>query len=323
MGQLVLVRLLMEQYHCDDTLVAPDGQTALRLASQNGRREIVDYLPARRSGGFRRWKHNNRNVLQRLKRSCKEIWKFLKFFIWDVEKFFLWTVPKHTIVEPARKACVWCWTHRKGFVPWCRCQVSMIPGRVKKFGKWVGKIPKRALEAAIDIGKASWRIATETLPLALKDLMTWAWKLLTVKIPKALAILGKWFWHGFATTARAIATAVLRMASWLATMVEAIILFFQRLTLKDIWNGFMDMLDAIFVAFPKVLVSWIEAFGDASYKMMDALFGSMGICIWYLGEAIRRLILFLPRHVWVILESFGEACLRAGDEVRIWLNPKA
>jgi hypothetical protein len=43
MGNLVIVKILMEEYHCDDGLVASDGQIALRLAAQNGHREVVDF----------------------------------------------------------------------------------------------------------------------------------------------------------------------------------------------------------------------------------------------------------------------------------------
>ena len=55
-GNLPLVKLLLDVYHCDDSIIAPDGQLALRLASFFKHREIVDYLPVRRGGGMKRWK---------------------------------------------------------------------------------------------------------------------------------------------------------------------------------------------------------------------------------------------------------------------------
>lgn len=323
MGQLVLVKLLMEKYNCDDTLIAPDGQIALRLASQNGRREVVDYLPARRGGGFRRWKFNNRHALQRGKKACNNIYKFLKFFIWDIEKFLLWTTPKHLIVKPLSKAGRWCWDHRGDFGPWCRSQAVKMPGRIKAFVKWLAKVLKGTWDVLVELGKFLWNLATDFLPRMLKAASVWTWKMLTVRIPKALAILMKWFWKGVTSTTRAIWNAFLRMVSWIATVVEAIISFFRRLTLEDVWNGFVDILHAVFVAFPKVLGSWIAAFGDASYKMMKALLGWVGICIWYLGEAIAWAIMFLPKQVWAILKSVGEVGFKAGHEIRVWLNPKA
>ncbi|KAF8847402.1 hypothetical protein BDZ45DRAFT_607504 [Acephala macrosclerotiorum] len=322
-GQLVLVKLLIEKYHCDESLVAPDGQIALRLASQNGHREIVDYLPARRGGGFRRWKHSNRHALQRGKKACKNIYKFLKFFIWDIEKFFLWTTPKHLVVKPLSKAGRWCWDHRGEFGPWCKGQALKMPGRIKAFVKWLATVPRGTWEVIVEIGKFLWRIATDVLPRMLKAASVWTWKMLTVKIPKALAILAKWFWKGVTSTTKVIWNAVLRMASWIATTVEAIISFFRSLTLEDIWNGFVDVLYAVFVALPKVFGSWIAAFGDASYKMMTALFGCVGLCIWYLGVGIAWVVMFLPKQAWVILKSFGEVMFKAGHEIRVWLNPKA
>ncbi|KAE8444206.1 hypothetical protein EG329_000803 [Mollisiaceae sp. DMI_Dod_QoI] len=323
MGQLVLVKLLIEHYHCDDALIAPDGQIALRLASQNGHREVVQYLPARRGGGFRRWKHDNRKALQRGKKACKKIGHFGKFFIWDIEKFFLWTTPKHLVVKPLSRICRWCWEHRAEFGPWCKSQALKMPARVKRFVKWLAKIPRAAFDMAIEVGRASWRIATEDLPRIIRQISVWVWRMLTVKIPKALAILGQWVSKGLSSVAKVIWNGISRVVSWIATMVEAIVSFFRLLTLADVWNGFVDVLHAIFIALPKVIASWVRDFGDASYKIMTALFGEIGLCIWFLGTVVVLTLYFLPKQIWVILKSFGEAIVRAGHEIRVWLNPKA
>ncbi|KFZ06295.1 hypothetical protein V501_07575 [Pseudogymnoascus sp. VKM F-4519 (FW-2642)] len=138
LGHLVLVKLLMETYHCDDSIVAPDGQTALRLAAENRHHEVVDYLPTRRSGGFRRWKHAHRKSLRRATKAVVRILDFLKFFCWSVPKFILWDIPKNTIVKPIMTGCAWCWKNRKDFGPWCKHQLLNLPGRVARFGKRVG-----------------------------------------------------------------------------------------------------------------------------------------------------------------------------------------
>ena len=111
-GHLVLVKILIEKYHADDSLIAPDGQIALRLAAENGHREVVDYLPSRRGGGFKRWKFKNRVQLDRIKGASVAVYHFGKLFVWDIYKFFCWTLPKNYIVKPARKFGVWCWTHK-------------------------------------------------------------------------------------------------------------------------------------------------------------------------------------------------------------------
>jgi hypothetical protein len=47
-GDLPMVKLLMETYHADDALVAPDGQVAFKLAVRNEQDPVFAYLPRRR-----------------------------------------------------------------------------------------------------------------------------------------------------------------------------------------------------------------------------------------------------------------------------------
>jgi hypothetical protein len=53
-GNLNICKILCETAFADPMLVAPDGQTAQRLAARNGHKEIVDYLPVNRRGAFKR-----------------------------------------------------------------------------------------------------------------------------------------------------------------------------------------------------------------------------------------------------------------------------
>ena len=323
LGHLILVKLLIEHYHASDSLVAPDGQIALRLAAENNHREIVDYLPSRRTGGFKRWQHKNRKSLQRIKKVCSRIGAFVKFFVWDVEKFFLWTLPKHIVVKPMVKGCKWCWEKRKEFGPWCKHQAKEMPGRVKRAGVWMGKkimkIPRGVKSAA----QGTWRFATETVPKLIKKFSIWMWKLLTVRLPNALNILGKWIVSGITSLGKTIWNAVLKVISFFSTIIEAVISFFKSLTLKDIWNGFVEVLRAVFVALPKLIFSWIKAFGDTSYKMMKALFGLLGEILWFVGYGIFWVATFLPKQLWKIMESIGGSLAKAGYEIKVWLNPKS
>jgi hypothetical protein len=315
MGHLVLVKLLMEQYHCDDSLVAPDGQIALRLAAENGHREVVDYLPSRRGGGFRRWKHKNKTAIRRAKRAAAGIGTFVKFFVWDIEKFFLWSVPKHLIVKPLIKVSIWCWKHRMEFGPWCMHQLRETPGRAVRFVKWIGK-------AIRDTGKWLWRVV-RGVPEVIKEILKWIWKLVTLKIPEVVAILARWTASGLTSIARVVWNAILKIVSFLSTVLSAIISLFRSLTLNDIWNGFCDVLRAVFVAVPKMIWSWIRSFGDASYKMMKLILGELGEILWCIGYGILWVVTFMPRKLWVILESFGGVIARAAYEVRVWVDPKA
>jgi Ankyrin repeats (3 copies) len=55
-GNLNICKILCESAFADPMLIAPDGQTAQRLAARNGHREIVQYLPAHRGGSWLRLK---------------------------------------------------------------------------------------------------------------------------------------------------------------------------------------------------------------------------------------------------------------------------
>ncbi|KAK0124685.1 hypothetical protein ONS95_009630 [Cadophora gregata] len=323
LGHLILVKLLIETYHASDSLVAPDGQIALRLAAENNHLEIVEYLPSRRTGGFKRWQFKNRKSLNRIKQICKRIAGFIKFFLWDVEKFFLWTVPKHVLVKPIVKGCKWCWERRGRLGPWCKHQMLEMPGRVKRAGICAGRQAVKVPRGMVKVAKGAWKFGMETLPRLIKDCSKWLWKLLTVKLPKALQILGDWIVSGITSLGRTIWNAVLKVISFFSTVIEAIVSFFKSLTLQDIWNGFVEILRAIFVTFPKLIVSWVKEFGDMSYKMMKALFGTLGKVLWVLGYAILWVITFLPKQLWRILESIGASLAKAGYEVKVWVNPKA
>jgi hypothetical protein len=53
-GNLNICKILCESAFADPMLIAPDGQTAQRLAARNGHKEIVTYLPAHRGGAYLR-----------------------------------------------------------------------------------------------------------------------------------------------------------------------------------------------------------------------------------------------------------------------------
>ena len=55
-GNINICKILCETAFADPMLIAPDGQTAQRLAARNGHREIVQYLPAHRGGSWLRLK---------------------------------------------------------------------------------------------------------------------------------------------------------------------------------------------------------------------------------------------------------------------------
>ncbi|KFY90718.1 hypothetical protein V500_05007 [Pseudogymnoascus sp. VKM F-4518 (FW-2643)] len=316
LGCLVLVKLLMENYQCDDSIVAPDGQIALRLAAENGHQEVVDYLPPRRLGGFQRWKHTHRKSLRRAAKAVSRIFDFLEFFGWTVPKFILWDIPKNTMVKPILKGCTWCWKNRKNFGPWCKQELLKLPGRAIRLGKGVGR-------GLAKIPRACWEFGTKTLPGWIKKISIWLWKLVSERLPKALGILARWISSIITSSAKAAWNVILKIVSLLSTVVEAVISFLRRVTLIDVWNGFVEVLKAVFMTFPKIILSWIGTFGETSYKVLIALFGMVGGLLWCIVYALGWVIIYIPKQLWKIIKSFGESLMKASHELRVWLNPKA
>ncbi|KFY06620.1 hypothetical protein V492_07911 [Pseudogymnoascus sp. VKM F-4246] len=316
LGHLVLVKLLMETYHCDDSIVAPDGQIALRLAAENGHQEVVDYLPPRRLGGFRRWKHTHRRSLRRAKKALFRIVGFVEFFCWTVPKFFLWDIPKNTIVKPISRGCAWCWKNRKEFGPWCKQELLKLPKRVARFGKGVGR-------SLAKFPQACWKFGSKTLPGWVKRISIWLWEVVSKRFPKALGILTRWISSTIVSSAKGVWNVILKISSLLSTVVEAAISFLRRVTLIDVWNGFIEVLRAAFITFPRIALSWIEAFGETSYDVLKALLGTIGKILWCIMFALGWVIIYIPNQLWKIVKSFGESFMKAFHELRVWLNPKA
>ncbi|CAF9908046.1 MAG: hypothetical protein HETSPECPRED_007972 [Heterodermia speciosa] len=130
-GNLTLVKLLMEVYHANDALIAPDGQLALRLAIQNGHREIAAYLPARRGGGWRRWKAHHAKAVKRAQAACKQIVEACEFLFWELPKILVWELP--------REVFKWIKRDLHKLPGWCKKQVLKTPERMKRLGKGIVK----------------------------------------------------------------------------------------------------------------------------------------------------------------------------------------
>ncbi len=122
---------------------------------------------------------------------------------------------------------------------------------------------------------------------------------------------------------RAVLNVILKVVSLLHTVFEAVITFFCDLTLKDIWDGFCSLLHTIFVSFPKSLWSWILDFSDISFKIMNAVFGTLGDIIWWFVYGIGWLAAYVPKKFWVVLQSLGSSFSKACHEVVVFFKPKA
>ena len=149
-GNLALVKLLMEVYHADDALIAPDGQLALRLAIQNGHQEIAAYLPSRRGGGWRRWKTHHAKAVERARAAWKQIMEIFQFFFWELPKALFWTLPRHILKWVKRDL------HK--FPGWCKKEVLKTPQRLKRLGKGVAKAVRSVPRVTRSLAVRFWRL---------------------------------------------------------------------------------------------------------------------------------------------------------------------
>jgi len=295
-GSLLIVKLLLGDYGADDSIIAPDGETALRLAAKSHHSEIVEYLPIRRGGGFRRWKAKHRIAMRRAERAAKRIYQFGRFFVWEVPRFLLVTVPVRGILLPLGEKLVALWEH-KGEIP------GMIVAFCKKIWTGLKCIPEVLWRIIVGLAKIIWYVIGKT--------------------PKALAIMGLWAWDGVKTVIKAVLRVTGRVLSFLHTVFEAVRTFFRGLTVWDVWNGFVAAIRSILVDFPLEVGRWITAFGRSSYKACKALMGVMGKFVWWCCVALVQVfVIYLPKQMWRIVESFGQSARKAGEEVLIWWNPK-
>jgi Ankyrin repeats (3 copies) len=299
-GNLTLVRLLMEVYHADDALVAPDGQLALRLAAGNGHRDIVAYLPRRRGGGWRRWKAKHAVAMDRARRAATRLGQIGKFFAWDVPYTLL-----YAFVDGIR----WCWKHRMQAAIWCKQQLAGLPHGV---AAGLGKLPK----FAIRVLRWFWE-AIKAIPYLLK----WILRVLT-KIPRGIQTVVTWLWKGLVEIGHAAASVLARLVSLLHTIFSKLVDFFGAITFKDIWNGLCALMHVILVGVPLKLWHWLKQFGVVSYEALKATFGTAGKVAWWFACITLWIITYIPKKVGQILMSFGESIGKAWEELLVWIDPK-
>ncbi|KAJ4258760.1 hypothetical protein NW762_007847 [Fusarium torreyae] len=307
-GHLALVKVLKQDYGARDDLVAPDGAIALRLAAMNGHREIVAFLPPLRGGAWLRWKHVHHKQMERIRRAWKRISNFVRILIWEFPKLLIYDAPK--------EVCKAIWRRRdriKNFV-------KSLPGKIKRE---VMEIPGHIKRG----GKELWKGIKE-IPSLLKSLVQVICKLIK-GIPGAATTLLRWIGEGLKRIGRelknigeAVINIFAKMFSLLHTALMAVLSFFRSITLKDVWNGFCYLLRAIFVDAPKAVGASIVSFGKTLYDVLKTLFGSLGSCLWHIGEGILRLIQYIPHRIWTIIEALGASMVKAYEETMVYINPK-
>lgn len=308
LGNLALVKLLLE-HGADDSLIATDGQLALRLASQNGHKEIVAYLPSRRGGGFRRWKCKHITAMRRAERAVMGMYKFGKFFVWDVPSFLVWSVPKHVIVLPIKRRVEWLKKH------WDEVP-SLLRKKVGEAWQGVKRAPRAIWDAMKKVPDKLARFV-EIVGELVSEVCKWVWKLIK-RIPGAVKAAGVWIWSGVVATAVAIVNMLKALASFVHTTAVAVAGLFQKITMNDVWNAFVRCLSAVFVELPKGLWKAIVWTG----KVMKATVVGISECIWECLQAIWDVLVYIPKKFVEVVMACGSSARAGGREVLVWVDPK-
>ncbi|KAH6627944.1 hypothetical protein F5144DRAFT_577319 [Chaetomium tenue] len=312
-GDLALVRLLVGEFGADDGLVAPDGQIALRLAADGGHREVVEYLPVRRGGAWRRWRVHHAGAVARARRAVVKVGVFGLVLVWYVPKFFVWDAPKHVVVKPLGKGCKYCWENKHKFGGWCKRQAVEFPGKAKKAGK-------AAWESAKKVPRDMWRTVKAT-PGVVKKLLKRLWEVMT-KIPAAMKKLCVWLWESLKRVGKAVGDIFLRVVAVLHTAVAAVLDFFRNIKLKDVWNGVCDVAQAIFRGLPRAMWKVVSSLGIVVAGIIIGIFGLTGKLIVCLFEALWYVAKFVPRQLGVIISGIWASIAKGYHEIMVWVNPK-
>ncbi|KAM0275773.1 hypothetical protein ACHAQH_007434 [Verticillium albo-atrum] len=290
LGRLPLVKVLIEDFHADDALVAPDGEIALRLAAKGRHRDVVAYLPARRAGAALR-------VKTALRRGARRVWRVLRhvglaFYV------LLWECPKMLTYYPLRAA----WRARHRFAGWAKRQAKEMPKRVVEE---INKTPRRVVECAKAFGRGC-----KVVGRAIK------------RAPGAVEIFFAWIWKGIKGVWGAVAEAAKRVVGVLHTAFAAVVRFFRGITLKDVWDGIVAACRAVFVALPMAVWRFLGRIGEMSWDVLVKLAGTLGKIAWFLLWCLVQAVVWLPKQGWKIVVSCGRVISTAFEEVLVLLNPK-
>ncbi|PBK68100.1 ankyrin [Armillaria solidipes] len=292
-GQIAVVKLLMQEYGADDTAVAPDGQTALRLAATNKHREITGFLPARRLGTLKRIRFRSRKAIKRIKVIARRLYNIGEFFFWEIPRFVLWTIPKDIWITLTWKNAIYvgkflCWRIPKFFLY-----------RVPKFFLW--NIPTYLITEFpwVSFGNYLWR--------KIKG------------IPGFLRRMGISMYNLLVTMVNKVSEVVQRFLSLLHTISLAIWTLLKEITLHDVWNGICDLGRAIFMDLPQVVWEGIRLV----YRVLDRTLRYTLEIGWEVMKLMFRVVVYIPKELGKICKEAGAVVVRLGKEIIVYFWPKA
>lgn len=315
-GSLPLVRLLYNDLKADDTVVAPDGVIALRLAVLGNHTEIIALLPSRRRGGWLRFKHSQRKAMRRIRKAGYALYRLVRFFVWDLPKFFVWDIPKACLPSlkqaikaiPRIPSAIYRLT--KWLVKGLWKVILKLPQFIATFAKKLWATIKEVPSFCVEFIKGLWTVA--------KAITRWLWKFITHTIPQLLRSTIIFVGQKLTATGRFLLQLLMDIASFFHTLLTAIITCFKAVTLKDIVHA----LSVVFVSIPRWIWKTIQDVAVAIKNGTIWTLEQMGDLVHCLVRLIWELCLWIPKKVGQIAVGIGEIGVAGVREIAWWINPK-
>lgn len=292
LGRLSLVKVLREECGADHTFVAPKGETALWLARRFKHREVVDYLPAVKAGGWVRFRSSRESEVERLliamRRSC--MLRLIRWFVWDLPKGVLWDLPREA------------WRSRERIKKWCVRQVVKFPGRAKRAVKALGRGIKKTPEVLRKMAKEMWKFLRA--------------------IPPALAVFAAWVTHGAKAVGQAVGDTFKAVFGVIHTAFAAVADWFRTMTLKDVVNGVTAVLETVFVRLPLAVWSFIGNFGEMAWQFAKKFPMYLGLLCYFIAYALWWAVKWPAAASWRVISAVGRVVAKMFDEIIICFDPK-
>jgi hypothetical protein len=112
------------------------------------------------------------------------------------------------------------------------------------------------------------------------------------------------------------------IASFIHTLLSAIVDFFRSITLADVLNGLEAVLRAVFVTLPQLLWRGLKAVGRGIERTLAFLFGTLYWVVKWILWAVQWLVLYVPKKLAWILASIAGGIGKAFTELWVWISPK-
>ncbi|TDL21781.1 hypothetical protein BD410DRAFT_278976 [Rickenella mellea] len=330
-GSIKMVRELVEQCNADPMAIAPDDQSAQRLAAKAGHRAVVEYLPINRGGIGKRLRYDYHTRYRRIRYLVKTIYSILKFFLWTVPKFFVWDIPKYVVKMLYRLA--------RHIFSAVRTWPSLIGAALVDLFKAIGRgsmaVVRRTVRGAKSIGRSAVRLvkgvpnflktcynATKRVVKAIPDM--------TVRMVNAMSQttmeIGGWILDFFKACYIATKRFVKAIPDMTVRMANAI-----GRTTVDIGGWILDFFTACYnaikrfvKAIPEMTVraakaigrttmeigGWIRDILKASYNVTKRLVKAIPDMSVRVAKAIGRTAMEIGRRICGFLEAFYNATKR-------------